>query len=430
MAYDVLYDNLGILSLPPQYSTTIDTSLTANTPHFLQDGGILPIYSPPTTPAQARALTSAFVPNQQLPYSIQWNIGIQHVFAKDYTFEVRYLGTRGIHLPVQIRLNSTSPVTATNQLPTYLTAPSQAQLNALPLTLNALEAVQTNSLAQYGFLSNITSFQSWGSSTYNGLAVQGTRRFSAGLQFVAAYTWSHLIDNSTADVFATVLTPRRPQDFQNLANDRASSALDRRQRFSFSPVWDLPFFKHSENWFEKNLIGNWLYTATYIYESPEYATVQSGLDSNLNGDSAGDRAILNPAGNPNLGSGVTALTNSAGQVVAYLANNPNARYIATGLGSFGNAGRNTLRINPINDFDMSLVKKFSIREATNLQFGVQAFNVFNHPQFVPGQLNNINLTSLTSTRAFLVPGTRTFDDFSSVFSSNPRTLQLVARFVF
>jgi hypothetical protein len=303
-------------------------------------------------------------------------------------------------------------------------------LNALPLTLNALEAVQTNSLAQYGFLSNITSFQSWGSSTYNGLAVQGTRRFSAGLQFVAAYTWSHLIDNSTADVFATVLTPRRPQDFQNLANDRASSALDRRQRFSFSPVWDLPFFKHSENWFEKNLIGNWLYTATYIYESPEYATVQSGLDSNLNGDSAGDRAILNPAGNPNLGSGVTALTNSAGQVVAYLANNPNARYIATGLGSFGNAGRNTLRINPINDFDMSLVKKFSIREATNLQFGVQAFNVFNHPQFVPGQLNNINLTSLTSTRAFLVPGTRTFDDFSSVFSSNPRTLQLVARFVF
>ena len=352
------------------------------------------------------------------------------MFAKDYTFEVRYLGTRGIHLPVQIRLNSTSPVTPTNQLPTYLTAPSQAQLNALPLTLNALEAVPNNSLAQYGFLSNITSFQSWGSSTYNGLAVQGTRRFAAGLQFVAAYTWSHLIDNSTADVFATVLTPRRPQDFQNLANDRASSALDRRQRFSFSPVWDLPFFKHSENWFEKNLIGNWLYTATYIYESPEYATVQSGLDSNLNGDSAGDRAILNPAGNPHLGSGVTALTNSAGQVVAYLANNPNARYIATGLGSFGNAGRNTLRINPINDFDMSLVKKFSIRESVNLQFGVQAFNVFNHPQFVPGQLNNINLTSLTSTRAFLVPGTRTFDDFSSVFSSNPRTLQLVARFVF
>ena len=46
-------------------------------------------------------------------------------FPKDYTFEVRYLGTRGIHLPAQVRLNRTSPVTLTNQLPTYLTAPTR-----------------------------------------------------------------------------------------------------------------------------------------------------------------------------------------------------------------------------------------------------------------------------------------------------------------
>lgn len=430
MAYDVLYDNLGILSLPPQYSTTIDTKLTANTPNFLKNGGILPIYSPPTTPAQARALTSAYVPNQELPYSIQWNFGIQQVFHKDYTIEARYLGTRGLHLPTQVRINRTSPVTPTNQLPTYLQQPTQAQLDALPLTLAELEAAPTNSYAPYGFLSNITSFEPWGTSAYNGLALQGTRRFSSGLQFVAAYTWSHLIDDSTADVFSTVLTPRRPQDFQNLNADRSSSPLDRRQRFSFSTVWDVPFFQHSENWYQRSLLGNWLSTATYIYESPEYVNVQSGVDSNLNGDSAGDRAIVNPAGIGNTGTGVTPLTNSAGQIVAYLANDPTARYIATGLGAFSNAGRNTLPSHPINNWDMSLLKKFSIRESMNLELGVLAFNVFNHPQFVPGQLNNINLTSLTSTRAFLIPGTRTFDNFSSIFSSNPRTLQLVGRFVF
>src|SRR5580700_3226638 len=94
------------------------------------------------------------------------------------------------------------------------------------------------------------------------------------LQFIAAYTWSHLIDDSTADVFSTVLTPRRPQDFQNLNADRSSSPLDRRQRFSFSTVWDVPFFQHSENWFKRNMLGNWLSTGTYIYESPEYVTVQ------------------------------------------------------------------------------------------------------------------------------------------------------------
>jgi hypothetical protein len=64
-------------------------------------------------------------------------------------------------------------------------------------------------------------------------------------------------------------------------------------------VWDLPFYKSSENWYLKNLLGNWQYTATYFYESPEFATVQSGLDSNLNSDSAGDRASVNLAGNPN-----------------------------------------------------------------------------------------------------------------------------------
>ena len=112
----------------------------------------------------------------------------------------------------------------------------------------------------------------------------------------------------------------------------------------------MPFFKNSENWTLKNLVGNWMYSGSYIYESPEYATVQSGLDSNLNGDSAGDRAIVNPAGIRHTGTGVTALTSRSGQVVAYLANDPTARYIATGLGSFGNAGRNTLPCHPDQRF--------------------------------------------------------------------------------
>lgn len=81
----------------------------------------------------------------------------------------------------------------------------------------------------------------------------------------------------------------------------------------------------------KNILGNWNIDGTYTYQSPEFATVQSGVDSNLNGDAAGDRAIINPNGAANVGSGVTAY-NAAGQkvaansasIVAYVANNPNA----------------------------------------------------------------------------------------------------------
>ena len=84
-----------------------------------------------------------------------------------------------------------------------------------------------------------------------------------------AYTWSHLIDNSTTEFGATYLTPRRAQDFQNLSADKGTSLLDRRQRFSFTAIYDAPWYKNHQNWFIKNLVGNWEIAPIYIYESPE-----------------------------------------------------------------------------------------------------------------------------------------------------------------
>jgi hypothetical protein len=79
---------------------------------------------------------------------------------------------------------------------------------------------------------------------------------------------------------------------------------------------------------------------------------------------------------------------------------------------------------------MSLYKKFSITESMRFEFGISAFNAFNHAQFVPGQVNNINLTSQISTRSFLIPGTSDFGNFENIYSSSPRTASLIARFVF
>ena len=92
------------------------------------------------------------------------------------------------------------------------------------------------------------------SSTYHGLALQLNRRFSNGLTFIGAYTWSHLEDDATATNFSTYLTPRRAQDFQNLKADWATSALDRRQRFTFTPIYEFRPFKNS-NWFMKKRAG-------------------------------------------------------------------------------------------------------------------------------------------------------------------------------
>ncbi len=51
------------------------------------------------------------------------------------------------------------------------------------------------------------------------------RRFSNGLTFQASWTWSHTIDNSTADFHTSDITPRRPQDFQDTDADRSTSAF-------------------------------------------------------------------------------------------------------------------------------------------------------------------------------------------------------------
>jgi hypothetical protein len=167
-------------------------------------------------------------------------------------------------------------------------------------------------------------------------------------------------------------------------------------------------------------------------------TAQSADDANLNGDSAPDRTIINPAGNANIGSGVTALTNSGGDTVAYLANNSNARYITAGLGALANAGRNTLQLNPINNIDLTAIKRISINERYRFEFSVRAFNVFNHPQYTGGYLDDVapapaggQGTALGDLeRSALEPGSSVFQQYSQAFSSNPRQLQLTMKLIF
>src|ERR1019366_2318873 len=284
------------------------------------------------------------------------------VFHENYTFESRYLGTRGIHLPVQAQLNRIPAVNGSNALPIYSAAPSQATLNGLTSTLANVSAISSldPAYAAAGFLSTITSYQSWGNSTYHGWANQLTRRFSNGLQFMAAYTFSHAIDDSTAEVFSTYTTPRRPQDIRNLRADRSSSALDHRHRLTYQVLYDAPFFKTSKSWALKNIIGNWEIAPIYTYQTGTWFTVQSGLDSNLNGDSGGDRAARIPGGNPMIGTGTTALHNSAGATVGFLMNNPSAGYVTVPKGGLSTSGRNTERMNPTNNIDATIAKSVTM----------------------------------------------------------------------
>ncbi len=162
-----------------------------------------------------------------------------------------------------------------------------------------------NNLAVYGFQQNLSSYVPTGNSRYSGLALQMTKRYSKNFSYILAYTWSHAQDDSTATVNSTSFTPRRGQDFQNLTADWSDSALDHRHRFTISPVYDWRAFQHS-NWLLKNVVSNWNLNGTYIYQTGEWATVQSGVDSNLNNDTAGDRSSSMPRELPLSGVASTA----------------------------------------------------------------------------------------------------------------------------
>jgi hypothetical protein len=445
-SFDNTYINLNQNASPPFYQTTVDVNSANPVTNFLTHGGLAGALPPQATQAQARAAIASYTWDQHRPYALTGSFGVQRLLGRDYVVEARYVYTKGVHLWNQTRLNVVPQVTPTLNLPTYFTAPTAAQLAGDTLTLGAIKStlppgttaqIPFNNLAIYGFKQNIVGYNPWGNSRYNGLALQMSKRYSKNFSYIFAYTWSHNFDDSTATNFSTILSPRRTQDFQNQRAEWASSALDRRHRLTLTPTYDFKPFQNG-NWMLKNLVGNWNISGTYTFQSPEYATVQDGVDANLNGDATGDRTIINPAGSAKVGSGVTGL-NAAGQavaagnasIVAYVANNANARYVVAGLGALSNGGRNSFPLGRTNNFDAALMKKINFTERKSLAFGAQFFNLLNHSQFTGGYLSDVSPFQTSAiSRSVLVPSSSSFGQINNFFPSNSRQLQLVGRIVF
>jgi hypothetical protein len=474
IAYDVLFDNLGTLSFPPQYSSTNNVGDPGqpdySSPNFLADGGLPPgtgsgTFVYPNTPAglkAQRAATSAYLPNQTTPYAETYTLTIQRTIGSSYTAEVGYIGTRGIHLATQDQINVQPKVNTSNQLgtsagSTILVAPANGTTNLKAITAGSRIVPAWLNAPGGGFTGTITSYQPFSQSDYNGLIANLTRRFQGGLQMNLSYTWSKTMDDATAEVFATVLTPRRPQNSQCVSCDMSRSALDRTNRLSLEALWDVPFYKHSHSFLMRNVVGNWQVAPIYTYESPEYANVLSGVNSNLNGDSGAaiDRTIINPNGVKGTGSGVNPVYNAAlyqncsiaatsttpavpatptsqcsGNLVGYNAINPNAYYIQAGNGTLPNSARNTLPIRPIDNFDLSAFKRITVFEHYSFQFGAQAFNVFNHAQYIPGTVDNVNATSYTASYNFQTVTSSAFNHPEKEFTNNARTMQLSGKITF
>jgi hypothetical protein len=389
----------GRLSTPPSWCASYQTDGLGS--NFLAGGAMKLEYRPPSDQATARSMTNQLMVDAKMPKVFNWALGIQHEIFKDTTIEVRYLGTRAIFLPLQIQLNSqTAFERGARSLPTYFsTSDVPATVATGAPTLAQFLAARGRPFASQGFPNAVTSMQPAGVSEYHGGSVDLNRRFARGLLFRANYTWAKAMDNSTNDLFTSVVNPRRPQDPNNLRDEWSRSTLDIRHKVAL--MWSYEFPKlEVDSQILRSLLHGWQWNGTYLFQSGQPMTIQSGVDSNGNSDSAGDRVILNPDGVDRTGSAVRFVCRNASggtsigasasacggnaNVVGYVAAIPTARYVQAGQGAVANVGRNTVDAEHFNLWNMSLFKKVRITEAKSLQFRFDLFNAFNVGQYSLG----------------------------------------------
>ncbi|MEE8199525.1 MAG: hypothetical protein V3R29_00005, partial [Candidatus Acidoferrales bacterium] len=218
--------------------------------------------------------------------------------------------------------------------------------------------------------------ESNGASIYHGLTLNLRKRFSNYYQFLASYTWSHAIDDST-----DLQTLLNPQDNRNARAERGNSTFDLRHRFIFSAVFQSPFERTSDNVWEK-IFADFTVSPIFQASSGRPFTVLTGSDLNLDFGPTTDRPSVVPAGTPG------AVSSPFIDGVAFLPPTncpPNSTAQTLPFGCTGNLGRNTFKRPETWRMDLRVARSFYLGERWSVDFIVDTFNLFN--RFNVGDVN-------------------------------------------
>jgi hypothetical protein len=269
-----------------------------------------------------------------------------------------------------------------------------------------------------------------------------------GLTLRANYTFAKNIDNSTNELFSSRVQPRRPQDWQNVADDRGLSALDVPHKLAVSWVYELPEY-HADSAFARGFTSGWQLSGSWLVSSGVPVTILNGGDANGNFDSAGDRPIFNSSGTVNAATDVDFVCNDGiggatsivsdpadcgsgddSNIVGYVAQDPTARYVIAQLGARSTVGRNSFRSPGLQVWSMSLGKTTKINERVGVQFRLDMYNIFNHRNFAlaqPSVFQPLVNNALSST--YSDPTSSLFGD-QTTFSGGARNMQLTLKLSF
>ena len=276
----------------------------------------------------------------QTPSMMTWNLNVERQLGPSMLAEIAYAGSHSIHLTYGWNPNETQPGVGTQQ--------SRRLLQPL------------------SNISSFTLFDPRNSSIYNGLSAKLERRFSSGLQFLGAYTFSKNLDygGSAASGGGSV---GNPQTVTNLTAGRGPSGFDVKHRFIANFLYELPFGQ-GKRWAKSGpmrwIAGGWTVSGITTISTGRPFSV--GLATGVNNGA--------PSWPNRIGSG--QLSNPDRQLWF----NP-ADFVAPPPNTYGNVGRGVLYGPGQTSVDASFVKNNRMKERFNIQFRLDAFNLTNTPFF-------------------------------------------------
>jgi hypothetical protein len=288
-------------------------------------------------------------PNLKNGYVQQWNLTLQYALAKDWVFEVGYVGNKGTHL---------SRFWNANQ-------PSVAGTSA---TLGARRPNQ-------GF-GDVEYMDSGGNSFYNSLQTRLEKRFSSGLTLLHSFTYARGLDSVGAWNDANPGASLYPQDAYNFADEKALAENIVKLNSVASWVYELPFGKGKKMMTSappvvNALLGNWQVDGIWTWRTGLPLTIASPACGAC--QMGGDRQTR-----ANVVPGVSPSVSNPGPGDWF---NPAAFALQTT--PYGTVGRDTVWGPGLQSWDLGLAKRFPISEQRYFQFRGEAFNTFNHVNYQP-----------------------------------------------
>lgn len=321
-------------------------------------------------------------PSAKSPYVEQYSVDIQRQLPWSTALEVGFVGSKSSHLTLgspNININALNPALLSQGSALIASVANPFYGNGGVGVVGTAKVQASQLLLPYPTFSNINyQFDDNDKAKYYSLIVKGQKRFSNGLTFLSAFTWSRNWDESSAGAGNTLNSGAvAPQNPYNMAAEYAFANVDSPLRWTTSFSYDLPFgkgkkFVNSSNLILSNVVGGWSLNATSIFQTGFPLQISQAKNYNSSFGYGSQR--------PNA-SGVSPVTNGSleSRLNDYI--NPAAFSTAPEY-TFGNLARTIPMRGPGQaNWDMSLFKTFTIKERIKSQFRFEALNAMNTPLF-------------------------------------------------